>query len=223
MNLNLARSNMIEQQIRPWDVLDQRVLDVLGDVPREQFLDPAYEGIAYSDHPLPIGHGQFMLPPNVDGRLLQALDLKTTDSVLEIGTGSGFLTLCLARLARHVDSVEINAELHQAALGRLNSLACSNVTARHLDASKEWDADDQYDGIVFTGSLPEVPQFYLDKLAPEGRLVAIIGNPSEATMSAMLMTRVSANEILCDSLFETRADALLNFAPDAKPASAFVF
>ena len=136
MDLQLARSNMIEQQVRPWDVLDQRVLDVLSQVPREPFLADKYKGIAYSDFQLPIGHGQHMLKPTLDGRLLQALLLQLTDTVLEIGTGSGYLTACLARLSHHVDTIEIIPELADGARTRLAEMGVSNVSVIEPDAAK---------------------------------------------------------------------------------------
>lgn len=154
MDLQLARTNMIEQQVRPWDVLDQRVLDVLSQVPREEFLAPAHRGIAYSDFQLPIGFGQHMLKPTLDGRLLQSLQLETTDSVLEIGTGSGYLTSCLARLAAQVESIEIIPELTESARIRLQSMGVGNATLRTQDAAEPWDARAGYDAIAFSGQKP---------------------------------------------------------------------
>lgn len=211
MDLQLARSNMIEQQVRPWDVLDQRVLDVLSQVPREEFLAPAHRGIAYSDFQLPIGFGQHMLKPTLDGRLLQSLQLETTDSVLEIGTGSGYLTSCLARLAAQVESIEIIPELTESAGIRLQSMGVANATLRTQDAAEPWDARAGYDAIAFSGSLPSIPAFYLNRLNIHGRLFAILGEASQPTMEAVLVTRVRETEWSRDSLFETRVDPLVNF------------
>jgi len=211
MDLQQARSNMIEQQVRPWDVLDQRVLDVLAEVPRETFLDPSHRGVAYSDFELPIGHGQHMLKPTVDGRLLQSLLLEVTDTVLEIGTGSGYLTNCLARLTAHCDSIEIIPELHASAAERLGEFGVSNVTLKQQDAAEEWDARDAYEAIAFTGAISAIPEFYKNKLAIGGRLFAVIGDISQPTMDAQLMTRISDIEWLTESLFETSIDPLANF------------
>lgn len=211
MDLLQARNNMIEQQVRPWDVLDQRVLDVLAEIPRDAFLDAAYQGIAYSDFQLPIGHAQHMLKPTVDGRLIQALLLEVTDTVLEIGTGSGYLTACLARLCAHVDSIELIPELADSASERLQSMGISNVTIRQQDATAIWDARDGYDAIAFSGAIPSIPDFYRNKLTIGGRLFAILGERTQPTMEAVLMTRVSETEWSEESLFETTVDPLVNF------------
>lgn len=212
MNLNQARENMIEQQIRPWDVLDQRVLNVLADIPREKFLDEHYRDLAYSDYQIPIGAGQTTLNPNVDGRLLQSLSIRITDSVLEIGTGCGFLTACLSRLSGKVTSVEIHPELHASAAERLQDQGYSNVTCLLQDAAKEWDADDAYHAIALTGSVETIPDFYLQKVAVNGSLFAVVGSPAEPTMEARLMTRISNTEWITESLFETHIPPLQNFA-----------
>lgn len=220
MDTNLARSNMIEQQVRPWDVLDQRVLDVLAEVSREAFAAPEHKGVAYSDYQLPIGHGQHMLKPTIDGRLLQALLLRLTDSVLEIGTGSGYLSACLAKLSAKVQSIEINPTLAAEAKHRLAELGFTNVDVIEQDAAQVWDADDGYDAIAFGGSVPAVPEFYRNKLKVGGRLFALIGDPSTPAMEAILITRVHENEWSRESLFEASVDPLLNFHSDAP---TFVF
>ena len=220
MDLQQARSNMIEQQVRPWDVLDQRVLDVLSGIPREDFLDPAHHGVAYSDFQLPIGHGQFMFKPTLDGRLLQSLQLELTDSVLEIGTGSGYLTACLARLGGQVDSIEIISELAQSAAARLETLGVSNVAVLQQDATAQWDARDGYDAIVIGGAVPSIPDFYRKKMNIGGRLFAIIGENSSPAMEAVLLTRVRDTEWSQESLFETRVDPLVNFDSESP---SFVF
>lgn len=211
MDLLEARSNMIEQQVRPWDVLDQRVLDVLADVPREAFVDEQYRGVAYSDFPLPIGHGQHMLKPTVEGRLLQALLLEVTDSVLEIGTGSGFMTACLARLATRVESIEIVPELAHSAQARLKTRGIGNASVLQQDAATSWDAKDGYDAIAFTGALPYIPDFYKNKLNIGGRLFAFIGESTQPTIDAVLLTRINDGEWSRESLFETSVDPLDNF------------
>ncbi len=220
MDLQLARSNMIEQQVRPWDVLDQRVLDVLAEVPREAFLEPTHRGVAYSDFQLPIGHEQHMLKPTVDGRLLQALLLEVTDTVLEIGTGSGYLTACLARMCAHVDSIEIVPALAETAAARLASMGVANVTVLEQDATESWDARDGYDAIAFSGAIPSIPDFYRNKLNLGGRLFAMVGEISQPTMEAVLITRIRDNEWSRESLFETSVDALVNFDSESP---SFVF
>ncbi len=218
--LQQARQNMIEQQVRPWDVLDQRVLDVLADIPRDQFVAEAHRGLAYSDYQLPIGFGQTLFKPTLDGRLLQSLALDPTDTVLDIGTGSGYLTACMARLAHHCDSLEIHPELHAKAKLQLEQLNVSNVSLHLQDAADTWDARDEYDAIAFGGSLQAIPEFYKHKLAIGGRLFAVLGDPSEPTMEAVVMTRLSESEWTTDSLFETQVDPLINFSVTEK---AFVF
>jgi len=217
MDLQLARSNMIEQQVRPWDVLDQHVLDVLAEVPREGFLDPQYKGVAYSDFQLPIGYEQFMLKPTLDGRLLQSLLLQPTDTLLEIGTGSGYLTACAAKLCAHVDSIEIIAGLAESAAARLSNMGISNITVLTQDASTVWDARDGYNAIAFSGSVPEVPEYYLNKLTIGGRMFVPVGDSSCPTMEAKVITRISENEWSSESLFEATVSPLVNFdsvAPD---------
>ena len=220
MDLIQARSNMIEQQVRPWDVLDQRVLDVLAAVPREAFVDADRAGVAYSDFPLPIGHGQHMLKPTLDGRLLQSLALEVGDHALEIGTGSGYLSACMARLAAHCETLEIVPQLVASARERLGALGVANVTVREQDATAEWEARDAYEAILFGGSVAAVPQRFLEMLAIGGRLVAIVGRADQPTMEAVLHTRVHADEWITEGLFDTRVAPLVNF-PGA-PA-AFVF
>lgn len=220
MDLQLARSNMIEQQVRPWDVLDQRVLDVLAEVPREAFLDARHKGLAYSDFQLPIGHGQHMLKPTLDGRLLQALLLQLTDTVLEIGTGSGYLTACLARLSAQVDSIEIIPELAESASARLSERGVSNISVMQQDASQVWDARDGYDAIAFAGALPSIPDYYRNKMKIGGRLFAMIGESTNPTMEAVLLTRIRENEWNSESLFEACVDPLVNFESESP---SFVF
>lgn len=215
-----ARSNMIEQQVRPWDVLDQHVLDVLGEVAREDFLAPQHRGLAYSDYELPIGHGQHMLKPVLDGRLLQALALSSTDSVLEIGTGSGYLTACLARLAGRCESLEIVPELSAAAAERLRSIGAANTLLRVQDASDSWDARDGYDAIVLSGSVSNVPTWYREKLVVGGRMALVVGELTRPTMDARLVTRIGKNEWSTESLFETSITPLVNFSAAPSP---FVF
>lgn len=220
MDLHQARINMIEQQVRPWDVLDQRVLDVLDEIPRDQFVSEQHRGLAYSDYPLPIGHDQHMLKPTIEGRLLQSLLLEVTDRVLEIGTGTGYLTACLARLCAHVQSIEVVEALAESAKNRLAAMAVSNVTVTHQDASQPWDAADRYDAIAFSGALPSIPDFYQQRMCVGGRMFAVIGDSDRPTMEAVLLTRVKESEWSQESLFECVADPLINFE-SAKPSFVF--
>lgn len=216
MDLQQVRSNMTEQQVRPWDVLDPRVLDTLSGIPREAFVAASLRGVAYSDFALPIGHGQTLFKPTLDGRLLQSLSLKNTDTVLEIGTGSGYLTACMARLCARVESLEINAELAQAAGARLEELGIANVSVRQQDASAlSLENTQAHDVIVFGGSLAAIPEQYLQALRPGGRLFAIVGTPAEPAMEAQLHTRIRDGEWRCQSLFETRVAPLRHFAPES--------
>lgn len=222
MNLQQARSNMIEQQVRPWDVLDQRVLDVLDELPRDAFVPAEHQRLAYTDYELPIGHGQFMMKPVLEGRLLQALEITTTDSVLEIGAGSGYVTACLSRLAQHVDALEIHPELAASATGRLAELAITNATILEQDATEIWDAKDAYNAILFGASVPVIPEWYEKKLAIGGRLLAVVGNLDHPTMEAKRVIRVSENEWLTESLFETTLPPLAGYQ-DTTGSAAFVF
>jgi len=220
MNLQQARINMIEQQVRPWDVLDQRVLDALAEVPREEFVANEHRALAYTDFQLPIGFGQTLLKPVVEGRLLQALSLGVTDSVLEIGAGSGYLSACLARMAHTVEAIEIHPQLATDAEQRLQKLGIANVSVKEQDGALEWDAQDRYDAIAFGGAVDVIPAFYKAKMAINGRLFAIAGDTQQPMMEALLLTRVSENEWTTESLFETRVDPLINFS---EPTTDFVF
>ncbi len=207
MNFEQARFNMIEQQIRPWEVLDQQVLDVLARVPREAFVPERYRKLAFSDVRIPLGHGQTMMNPNVEGRLLQALRLKPGDRVLEIGTGSGFVTACLATLAASVLSVDIVPEFSEAAQAKLRAQGLHNVQLASGDAARGW-GEQRFDVVAITGSLPELGQHWLERLALGGRLFAVVGEAP--IMEAVLVTRASEREWTRESLFETELARLVN-------------
>ncbi len=208
VNLEQARFNMIEQQIRPWEVLDQGVLDLLMRVPREDFVPPRYRNLAFADMNIPIGHDQVMMAPKVEARLLQALDVQPDDVVLEVGTGSGYLTALLAHLGRHVYSVEIFEDLSAAAGERLAAHGLDNVTLDTGDAARGWSRHGPYDVIVLTGSVPVLEETWKRDLAPDGRLFAIVGEPP--VMNARLVTRVAENEWASEDLFETLLPPLVN-------------
>src|SRR5690242_15985944 len=181
MNLEQARANMVEQQIRTWDVLDQDVLDLLYAVPREEFVPPQSRNLAFTDMELPIGGGEKMWAPKTEARVLQELAVKRTDRVLEVGTGSGYLTALLAHRAAQVLSVEINPTL--AAFGRANleRHGVDNVILETGDAARGYPARAPYDVVVLTGSLPLLPRAFLDSLAPGARLFAVVGEPPVMT------------------------------------------
>jgi protein-L-isoaspartate(D-aspartate) O-methyltransferase len=207
MSFEQARFNMIEQQIRPWEVLDQRVLDVMAQTPREDFVPPPYRQLAFADVAIPLGHSQVMMIPKVEARMLQGLAVQATDRVLEVGTGSGFITACLARLGDSVVSVDIFPEFTQAARRKLQFHGISNVILHTGDAAQGW-GEQYYDIIAITGSLPVLPERWRQQLKIGGRLFVIVGE--SPVMEALLITRLSAHEWTTDSLFETELPPLLN-------------
>jgi protein-L-isoaspartate(D-aspartate) O-methyltransferase len=209
MNLEQARFNMVEQQIRPWEVFDQRVLDRLAEVPREDFVPPAFRNLAYADIQIPIGHGQIMLSPSIEGRLLQALGLKKQDSILEIGTGTGYLTIVMAGLASHVVSVDIFPDLQ-----RLAGYQLKNVSLQAGDAARGWSKDGTFDAIAISGSLPNLPNAFLEALNLNGRLFVVLGQAP--VMKAVLITRMGEKEWFREELFETVIPPLLNSEPKPK-------
>ncbi len=208
MNFDRARFNMVEQQIRPWEVLDSRVLSLLESIHREDFVPVRYRKLAFADMSIPLGHQQLMMNPKVEGRLLQALNLGADDSVLEIGTGSGFVTACLAALAQRVVSVEIIEELHQNAKLRLAEKNISNVELFVGDAMSGWQPEQAHDVVVVTGSVPHVPEQFLGWVNPGGRMFVISGD--SPAMEARLLTRLDVTEWREESLFETDLPRLIN-------------
>jgi protein-L-isoaspartate(D-aspartate) O-methyltransferase len=212
-----ARHNMIVQQIRPWDVIDERVLGVIQELPRERFVPEAYLGLAFADIEVPLAHGEAMMPPKLEARMLQALAVSPGDSVLEVGTGSGFVTACLARLARKVVSLEIHPDLSTEAAERLTGLGIDNVELRTEDAMEAEFGSQRFDVIALTGSLPAYTELFEQMLNPGGRLFAIIG--SAPAMEATLITRVDDKVVQREGLFETVIAPLIN----APQPEAFVF
>lgn len=195
-----ARFNMIEQQVRTWDVLDQQVLDTMNGIPREAFVPARYASLAFADTNIPLGQGQVMMAPKVEGRLLQALAIEPSDTVLEVGTGSGYLTACLARLARHVTSLDIRPEFVDSATARLAEHAVVNVHVRADDALVHAGTD-RYNAIAVTGSLPVLQQQFRNNLEIGGRMFVITGELP--IMEACLVTRVDDRNWSTESLFET--------------------
>ena len=215
MDYTKARETMVEQQVRPWDVLDVRVLDVLVRVPREAFVAEAHRPLAYADIELPLGHGERMMKPVVEGRALQALELDAGDEVLEIGTGSGFLSACLGMLARDVVSLERRADFVDLAGARLQAQGIANVAVELADAM-QWNTDRRFDAICITGAVAAVPSRFLQWLRPGGRMFVVRGNPP--VMDAALL-RQDVNGLRTESLFETDLPYLVG----AAPVPAFVF
>ena len=207
MNLEDARAQMLGQQLRAWEVLDDRVLTVLRETPRELFVPDAYRELAFADMDIPLAHGQQMMAPKVEGRLLQALDPDSTDGILEIGTGSGFLTACLSRLAGNVISLDIFADFVRDAKPRLDQLGIDNVELRAEDAMA-FSPGQQFDTIAVTGSVPELDDHFIRMLRPGGRLFVIVGR--EPVMDARMITLHPNGEWTQDSLFETVVPPLLN-------------
>ena len=205
-DIEQARFNMIEQQIRTWEVLDTRVLELLQEVPREHFVAEQYKGLAFADLEIPIGYGQTMLAPKMEARIVQALQLKESDRVLEIGTGSGYLTALLAKMAGHVYSVESVPELSETARARLAAHHIHNVTLEVGNAAQGWTAHAPYDVIVYTGSLPVLPATVQNSLTMDGRLFVVVGEAP--VMEATLIRRVAADGFHREVLFETCLPAL---------------
>ena len=208
LDFERARFNMVEQQIRTWEVLDQRVLDLLFRVRREDYVPPQYRALAFADMEIPIGHGEKMLAPKLEARMLQELALQPGDKILEVGTGSGYMTALLASLGGHVISVDIVPEFTQVAGGRLAARAVANVTLESGDAARGWDRHAPYDAIVLTGSGPVLPEGFAKSLVPGGRLLAVVGEPP--VMEAQLVTCVAAGACNTTGLFETCISPLRN-------------
>ena len=199
-NAETAKFNMIEQQIRPWEVLDNQVLSTLSQVNREDFVRDAYKGLAYADCQIPLGNGVSMLPPTIEGRMLQALLIKADDEVLEVGSGCGYVTACLAHLAHWVSSVDRSADIINFAKANVASYGRDNVDFAQRGLV-EIDATDAYDVIAVTGSLPTVPDNLKQALKTGGRMFVVVG--CSPVMQALLITRIGASEWTTQSLFET--------------------
>ncbi|HPQ94384.1 MAG: protein-L-isoaspartate O-methyltransferase [Thiothrix sp.] len=213
MNLERARFNMIEQQIRPWDVFNQTVLDAFRFLPREKFVPPMWHNLAYADIEIPLGHGESMMYPKIEARMLQELAIRPTDHCLEIGTGSGFVTACMAHLGQQVDSVEIHLDLSRIAASRLEALEFRNVELFVDDASRGWKGspDKKYDVIAVTGSIPEYFPPLEQRLATGGRLFVVLGRAP--AMHAVRVTRTEEDGFERTRLFETRLKPLTGADP----------
>ncbi|HMW16644.1 MAG TPA: protein-L-isoaspartate O-methyltransferase [Accumulibacter sp.] len=216
MDIERARFNMIEQQIRPWEVLDPEVLDLLSLVKREEFVPAAHRALAFADLELPIGQGQTMLAPKIDAKILQELHVKNTDMVLEIGAGSGYMAALLAAKAEYVHTVEIDPVLADLAKRNLRQAGVANVSVDTGDGSNGWPGPSPYDVIVISGSLPQLPPAFLKQMKIGGRLSAFIGQAP--VMHAQLVTRSGENAYTVVNLFETIIAPLT-----AKKKQSFVF
>jgi protein-L-isoaspartate(D-aspartate) O-methyltransferase len=208
MNVEQARSNMVEQQIRPWEVLDQEVLDLLYVVPREEFVPERHRALAFSDLEIPIGEGERMWQPKMEARVLQELNIRKTDRVLELGTGSGYLTALLAHRAAQVHSVEIRPSLATFGRANLERHGVDNVQLETGDAARGWPSHAPYDAIVLTGSTPILPRAFLEQLAVGGRLFAVVGEAP--AMAARLVTCTAPGAWHSGDLFETVIAPLVN-------------
>ena len=217
MDFETARFNMVEQQIRPWEVLDPNVLNACAQVPREAFVPENYRQLAFSDTEIDIGHGQAMMAPKIEARLLQALDVRRTDRVLEIGTGSGYLSALLASLAAHVTSIEIFDDLATRAKHNLRQGGISNVALHVGDGLDGWSTAEPYDVIVVTGSTPARRPLIEQQLSINGRMFIVVG--VAPVMEALLITRLAKDSWTTESLFETELAPLLG--AEQKPEFRF--
>jgi len=208
MNYQQSRNNMLAQQLRPYGVLEQKVLNIMSDLPRERFVPEKFRDCAYADSEIALTHQQIIMPPKEQGYIAQALAIKPTDTILEIGSGSGYLTALLAKLGKNVNSIEIFADLSEQAGQCLRELHIDNVRLITDDANHCWNKDAPYDVICITAGLPLYPECYKQGLAIGGRLFAIIG--ASPTMQAVMFTRTTETTWSEKSLFETVVPIMLN-------------
>lgn len=206
MNIEQARFNMIEQQIRPWNVLDQDVLDLLHVVKREQFVPQAYANLAFADVEIPLPGGESMFNPKIEARILQELNLKKHENVLEIGAGSGYMAALMAHQARHVTTVEISPQLKALAEQNLARAGVTNVTVVEGNGANGWEKDAPYDVIVISGGLDNMPETFLKQLKVGGRIAAIVGQAP--AMQCVVVTRVSEAAYDTVTIFETNVKML---------------
>ncbi len=216
-NLELARLNMVESQVRTWDVTDTRVLELVARAPREEYVPAQYRNLAFVDMAIPLGHGQVMMHPKLEARLLQALEINPKDKILEVGTGSGYMTALLAALGNHVFSVEIFPDLSSDAAHKLDAHGIKNVTLEIGDGARGWNRSAPYDVILVTGSLPILPERFPQALAANGRMIAIVG--AAPAMAVKLVRRLDHGGFHETTLLETDLPSLLN----AETPAAFVF
>ena len=209
MNTDFARLQMVNQQVRGWNVYDEDVLDLLKALPREDFVPAAFASLAFADIAIPLGHDEFMMTPTIEGRLLQALGLRGDESILEIGTGSGFMTACLANLGAHVTSIDIYGDFVDAARRKLEHAGIENVELLAMDATQELP-DGKFDAIAVTGSIQTFDPRFVDALNPHGRLFVVVGD--SPAMEARLIERAADRDWQSISLFETDLKPLVHGA-----------
>jgi len=210
MNTSAAKINMVKQQIRSCDVLDEHLLSLFASIPRELFVPPPYQAFAYTELSVPIGHQQVMMTPMLEAKVLNALQIQPSHKVLEIGTGTGYLTCLAAKMAHHVYSVDIFPEFIENAEQHLRRQHINNVTLQVGNAAMGWEKQQPYDVIMITGALPQLPDTFLKELKLGGKLFAILGQ--EPSMEATLITRQSENDWVKEFLFETEIPYLLQTA-----------
>lgn len=212
MNFEDARHNMVEQQVRPWEVLDSNVLDLLESLHREDFVPVRYRKLAFADLCVPLDHGQVMMKPVIEGRMLQSLAIQPDETALEIGTGSGWVTACLAHLAKRVVSVELFEDLSAAAARNLENKEIQNIELEVGDAMRGWQPEQAHDVVVVTGSVDTIPEAFRGWVNPGGRLFVVRGRAP--AMEAVVCTRLGVSEWREESLFETDVPRLVNAEPE---------
>lgn len=208
MNTDYARLQMVNQQVRGWNVYDEDVLAMLKGLPREHFVPTGFESLAFADLAIPLGHGEHMMTPTIEGRLLQALGLRGNENVLEIGTGSGFMTACLASLATHITSIDIHDDFVERASRKLESAGIDNVTLSPMDATRSLP-DGSFDAIAVTGSVQTLDPRFVEALAPHGKLFVVVGDAP--AMEARLIERTD-DDVDTTGLFETDLAPLIHGA-----------
>jgi len=209
MNTDYARLQMVNQQVRGWNVYDERVLAMLREMPREHFVSDGFESLAFADLAIPLGHGEHMMTPTIEGRVLQALGLQGGETVLEIGTGSAFMTACLAKLSAQVTSVDIYDDFIESARRKFEAEGIENVKLMQMDATQELPAG-EFDAIAVTGSIQAFDPRYVEALAPNGRLFMVVGEAP--VMEAKLIERTNEHDWHTISLFETDLPPLVHGA-----------
>jgi protein-L-isoaspartate(D-aspartate) O-methyltransferase len=208
MNIEKARFNMIEQQVRPWSVFDERLLGAMATIPREKFVPKAHKDLAYADFAIPLGHNQSMLAPREIARMIQALDLTGNEKVLEIGCGSGYACALLSKLARKVFSVDIIADFVKGTKKRLKQLAFTNVVIEEVDAADGWLAQAPYDAILITSAIPELTDSMKRSLNANGRIVAVLGASGSYAVNTCRLDE--NNQWNCEVLFPLDAKPMIN-------------
>lgn len=222
MNFEQARINMIEQQVRPWDVLDQRVLDALAEVPREKFLPAAYDGLAYSDTRIPLENDRTSLNPNIEARLLQAAVLETDDRALIVGSGSGYIAAVAARMCKHVESIDTSERTNKQAQQSADQCGIDNIKFITGDLLADLPDKTTYDAIIVNGSLELVPDRLKTRLSTMGRLIVTIGREKDPIMEAVVIRRIDDEDWLQQSIFDTHIPNLIR-NPETDQEKPFVF